>query len=285
VIVIAAMSIASWTCFGPIYHTRPNKHVPVIVTRRDDGYDQDATLDITVMTFNIHHGEGTDKAIDLNRIAAVIQRASADVVALQEVDRGTKRSGGVDQLAMLSELTGMNGIFGKAKNHSGGEFGNAILSRYPIETVLNAQLPTDLIREPRSVLMGKTSLPSSDAEPVVILVWSTHFDFLPGSRVRLASVEKIRKILEDYEGIPCLLAGDMNAQPGSDTITELERDWYRVTASRPLPTYPAAEPTREIDHLFCRPADRWSVLEVTVLDDPLASDHRPVVARLRLADR
>jgi endonuclease/exonuclease/phosphatase family metal-dependent hydrolase len=232
VIAIAALSIAGWTFYGPIYHSQANKPVSVITPRRDDAHDLTANLDLTVMTYNIRHGEGTDNEINLNRIAAVIRNASVDIAALQEVDCGTRRSGGVDQLAELSELTGMNGIFGKAKSHSGGEFGNAILSRYPIDTELNAELPTDLIREPRSVLIGKITVPTLDAEPVVFLVGSTHFDFLPGSRVRLASVEKIRGIMEVYPGIPCLLAGDINARPGSDTMAELQRTWYRPVLER-----------------------------------------------------
>jgi endonuclease/exonuclease/phosphatase family metal-dependent hydrolase len=215
----------------------------------------------------------------------VIRRGSADVVALQEVDRETRRSGGVDQLQELSELTGMKGIFGKAKDHSGGEFGNAILSRFPIEPVSNVSLPTGLGREPRGALIARIAVPRPEGKPVTFLMLSTHFDFLPGSRVRLASVANIRDVMKEYQDIPCVLAGDMNARPGSDTIAALRRDWSRVRAAEPLPSYPAARPSREIDHLFCRPAARWSAIEVTVLDDTAASDHRALVAKLRLADR
>ena len=53
---------------------------------------------VRVLTYNIHHGEGMDGKIDLERIAAVIKRLEPDVVALQEVDVKTTRSQGVDQV-------------------------------------------------------------------------------------------------------------------------------------------------------------------------------------------
>lgn len=285
VTAVAAISAAGWTLCLPIHDPPPSELAPAILPAEVEEGDREDAVAVTVMTYNIHHGEGADGRIDLERIAAVIRRGAADVVALQEVDRKTRRSGGVDQLEKLSELTGMKGSFGKAKNHSGGEFGNAILSRYPIETVLNVSLPTGLGREPRSVLIARIAVPRPEGKPVAFLMLSTHFDFLPGSRVRIASVAKIRDVMKEYQGIPCVLAGDMNARPGSDTITELRRDWSRVRGAEALPTYPAKRPSREIDHLLCRPAARWSALEVVVLGDAEASDHRALVAKLRLADR
>ena len=69
---------------------------------------------VRVMTYNIHHGEGSDGRFDLQRLAQIIRDADPDLVALQEVDRNTARSGGVDQIAELSRLTGMHSAFGKA---------------------------------------------------------------------------------------------------------------------------------------------------------------------------
>src|SRR3990172_3828554 len=82
-------------------------------------------LRVRVLTYNIHHGEGTDGRIDLARIAAVIQRLAPDVVALQEVDKLTSRSEGVDQAAELGRLTKLHAAFGKAMDYAGGEYGQA----------------------------------------------------------------------------------------------------------------------------------------------------------------
>jgi len=85
------------------------------------------------MTYNIHHGRGADGEINLERIAEVITRAKPDLVALQEVDVKTRRSGGVDQAAKLGELTGMSHFFAEAMPFQGGGYGNAVLSRIVAE--------------------------------------------------------------------------------------------------------------------------------------------------------
>src|SRR6185503_1828899 len=87
---------------------------------------------VRVMTYNIHHGEGTDGKIDLNRIAEVILSARADIVALQEVDRSVERTARRDLVAELAELTKMNFAFGKNIDYQGGDYGNAVLSRFRV---------------------------------------------------------------------------------------------------------------------------------------------------------
>src|SRR5437762_3345786 len=79
-------------------------------------------LRLTVMRYNIHHCEGTDKKLDVARIAAVINAAKPDLVALQEVDRNTNRTNHVDQPAELAKLTKMHVFFGKAMDFEGGEY-------------------------------------------------------------------------------------------------------------------------------------------------------------------
>ena len=86
---------------------------------------------LRVLTYNIHHGEGTDGRIDLERIARVIRAADADLVALQEVDRHTRRSGGVDQAAVIAEALGYEHAFVTAIEFDGGQYGEAVLSRVP----------------------------------------------------------------------------------------------------------------------------------------------------------
>src|SRR3954462_12200899 len=78
---------------------------------------------ITVLTYNIHHGAGGDAKVDIRRIADVIKRVHPDLVALQEVDRKPNRSGGIDEPAMLAELTGMHVEFGPTMLFDEGEYG------------------------------------------------------------------------------------------------------------------------------------------------------------------
>jgi endonuclease/exonuclease/phosphatase family metal-dependent hydrolase len=112
---------------------------------------------IAILSYNIHYGEGMDGKIDLRRIAAVIKSVSPDAVALQEVDRRTERSGGVDQAVELEQLTGLKMIFGRTVELQGGEYGNAILSRLPIKSFTNHPLPRTEGREARAVLAANLS--------------------------------------------------------------------------------------------------------------------------------
>ena len=79
--------------------------------------------EIRVLTYNIRHGEGMDHKIDLPRIAKVIVAAKPDIVALEEVDQGTRRASGVDQPAEFARLTGMNVVFGRNIAYDGGGYG------------------------------------------------------------------------------------------------------------------------------------------------------------------
>src|SRR4051812_30930666 len=81
--------------------------------------------EIRVVTYNIHHGEGTDKKFGLERIAKVVMAERPDIVALQEVDQGTKRASGVDQPAEFARLMGMEVVFGRNIPFDGGGYGTA----------------------------------------------------------------------------------------------------------------------------------------------------------------
>ncbi|MFN2492440.1 MAG: endonuclease/exonuclease/phosphatase family protein, partial [Pyrinomonadaceae bacterium] len=91
--------------------------------------------DLRVMTYNIHVGVGMDKKLDLQRIAEVINTQHPDVVGLQEVDRGVKRTEGRDEISELSRMTGMHYAFAHNLDYQGGQYGVAIMSRFPIGAV------------------------------------------------------------------------------------------------------------------------------------------------------
>ena len=96
---------------------------------------------IRVLTYNIHHGEGMDNVLDLERIAGVINSVSPDIVALQEVDINNERNGKVHQMEILGELTNMNFVFGKSMDFSGGQYGNGILTKFHVKSHQTHPLP------------------------------------------------------------------------------------------------------------------------------------------------
>jgi endonuclease/exonuclease/phosphatase family metal-dependent hydrolase len=239
---------------------------------------------VVALSYNIHHGEGMDGKIDLERLAAVIRSVSPDVVALQEVDRKTKRSGGVDQAEELARLTGMRMVYGRTMDYQGGEYGNAVLTRLPVKASANHALPFTKGREPRAVLKVELAATPTSAEQASSLFsfLATHFDFSKDSTDRSSATSEIGRLAGAEPNRPALLAGDLNSTPGSPTLKALGALWKVAGEGRELFTTPVARPRNQIDFILYRPADRWRVVEVRVLDEAIASDHRPILAVLEL---
>jgi endonuclease/exonuclease/phosphatase family metal-dependent hydrolase len=231
---------------------------------------------VRVLTYNIHHGEGTDGRFDLDRVAELIRNAQPDLIALQEVDRGTVRSGGVDQLAQLERLTGLHGAFGKTMDFQDGSYGVAVLSRARIEDVESHPLPGAPDREPRTAL----SVTVHVAEGLPVRFISTHLDQGRDIESRSSQARFLAAQLADDDQ-PAILAGDFNSTADNEVMQLLGPAWTGMF-NAPEPIGPQGVPRRRVDHVLVRPAGRWQPLEAGVIDDRLASDHRPVFATLEL---
>ena len=231
---------------------------------------------IKILSYNIHHGEGVDSRFDLPRIARVIQSVDADFVAVQEVDVRTKRSHGVAQAAELARLTGMHEVFGRTIDHQGGWYGNVLLSRWPVQGFAVRSYPFTPGREARGAVEAEVKLPAP------FRIFATHLDIT--EKDRLLAVEWLaNKIAELPAGLPMILAGDFNAAPGSQAFKALSEHWTIDPEIKP--TSPAEKPEKQIDFVAFRPRNRWKVISTRVLDEPVASDHRPILVTLELIDR
>ncbi|RUL88653.1 endonuclease/exonuclease/phosphatase family protein [Tautonia sociabilis] len=238
----------------------------------------DEPVRIRVLSYNIHHGRGTDDVVDLDRIARVINDERPDVIALQEVDRGVERSGRIDEPAELARLTGTRAVFERNISYQGGDYGNALLTRLPIEASRNVPLPSSYEGEQRGCLVVDLEAPGGQGS---IRVLATHLDYRPPDEERLASAARIAEIAAEHPDRPTILMGDLNARPDSAVLLRFDEDWTRANAE-PMPTFPAVEPTRQIDYILVRPEARWRVVEIRVLEEEVASDHRPIFAELEL---
>lgn len=227
---------------------------------------------VVVMAYNIRHGEGTDGEIDLRRIADVIDAHDPDFVTLQEVDRGTDRVDGDDQARTLGSLTGLYHAFGPFMDYDDGEYGMAVLSRWPIVRVTNERLPDG--DEPRTALRVTVRSPDSDRE---IVIAGVHF--YRTEEERLAQADRLIETLAD-ETRPVILAGDFNSTPDDPVMDRFAPDWDLLSKGRDRLTFPSTNPREEIDYIMVRPARRFYALEHRVIDEPLASDHRPLIAEL-----
>jgi endonuclease/exonuclease/phosphatase family metal-dependent hydrolase len=232
---------------------------------------------LRVLTYNLHHGEGIDKKLDLERIAAVIKAQQPDLVALQEVDVKTRRTGGVDQAARYGELTGLKAVFGKTMDYDGGGYGNAVLSRFPVVSSKTHPLPVTAGHEPRAVLEVRV-LPAGGPEVVFL---ATHLDHTRDGTERERQVARIQELFAESTA-PTILAGDLNAPPDSPPLRTLLGSWADATAGRGLRTIPVDRPQRQIDHVLFRPAGRFKTIEAKAIDEKVASDHLPVLAVLEL---
>ncbi len=236
---------------------------------------------LRVLTYNIHHGEGTDGKFDLPRLAGVIKQTKSDLVALQEVDRKTRRAGGVDQAAELGRLTGMHAVFGNAMDYSGGQYGEAILSRFPFVATKNHALPHTAGHETRAAITA--SVKPWENGPEILFV-GTHLEHADRP-LRLKQAEGLNGLFVEEGDRPVILAGDLNAVPDSPPMRALLPKWHDAAGADSAATWPSDSPSQRIDYILLRPAGAWRVVESKVIDEPVASDHRPLLVVLEYVGR
>lgn len=238
---------------------------------------------IRVMVYNIHAGRDAGGMDNLQRVADVVRGADADVVLLQEVDRGTRRSGGVDQLAVLARLTRFHGAFGRSLTYQGGEYGIAVLSRWPIAAQRTVPLPVDPPQErsggayePRVALVVTVSSPAGD-----LTVVNTHIDASREDRWRAQEIITVLALADSARGM-LLLGGDLNSTPESPIQERMRarglRDaWQLCGPGTAGFTYPADSGVKRIDYLYVAPPTHCERAEVIATR---ASDHRPLVVEV-----
>jgi endonuclease/exonuclease/phosphatase family metal-dependent hydrolase len=231
------------------------------------------------MAYNVHHCNPPAQpgVIDIGAIADVINQQKPDLVALQEIDVNTMRSGNFNQAEELAKKTGMKYFFGKAIDYEGGEYGVAILSKYDISDMIVHKLPTQegSNGEPRVLTTAKVNLPGA-----VIRFGSTHLDAQKADTNRKLQIREINKIAAE-ETLPFIIAGDFNAIPGSETIVELDKSFTR-TCQHCDPTIPIKNPIKAIDFIGFSPSTKFNVVQTQVINDTKASDHLPVIADIKL---
>ena len=232
------------------------------------------TTPVRVLVYNIHAGTDASRVSNMDRVAAIIRESRADIVLLQEVDRRTRRSGAVDQLDSLSQLTRMKGVFGRTIDYDGGEYGLGILSRWEITSDSLVSLPVDAPHagyEARGALVAEIERPGGRMRIV-----NTHLDASRPAYRTQQSAALLRAATEPRRAD--LIGGDLNSEPLEGVIESLQaggfRDLYPTCGAAPGFTFPVVQPTKRIDYLLS--TEGWKCLSATVLSAN-ASDHRAVL--------
>ena len=232
------------------------------------------------MTYNIHVGIGMDKKLDLRRIADVINKEKPDLVGLQEVDRGVQRTQRIDEIVELSKLTRMDYAFAFNLPYQGGQYGVAILSRFPIQATEHRLYKNLREAERRGFIRAEITVHGRKLHFV-----TTHLDYQHADG-RLFEAQQMLAALTDVKG-PLIVVGDFNDVPVGDTY-KLMRNlfddaWGATRGGDDGFSYPADKPAKRIDYIFARRSDGIQTRRAWVVQT-LASDHIPVVADLEISN-
>ncbi len=241
-------------------------------------------MTLRVMTYNVHRCVGVDKRLELERVAEVIAAARCDIVCLQELDVGRRRTKGVDQAHRLAEILGMRSHFHAALHVEEERYGDAILTALPERLVRAGPLPH--YRKIRGLETRGALWVEVEALGTNIQIINTHLGLVPAEQQAQAAALIGDWMAGDAWTAPALLVGDFNAAPYTRTYRMLARalrDAQRSLPFVPACTFPSRFPFMRIDHVFL--AGPWRVRKI---ETPFsgqartASDHLPLVVELDL---
>lgn len=219
---------------------------------------------LRILSYNVRNAKGMDGQVNYDRVASVIKEASPTVVALQELDSATVRSGGKDVLKEIAGRVGMEYSFGASIDFNGGKYGIGILSQ---------EKPLHLIRIPLPGKEEKRSLLIAEFHDYFFCC--THFSLTPEDQVRSAKI--INEQIDRFDK-PVYLAGDFNSMPDAESIRILSDKWHLLSGK--TFTFPSDKPDRCIDYIFTL-QKRMKSLQVKIIPEAMASDHRPVFVEVR----
>lgn len=235
--------------------------------------------ELRLLSYNIKHGKGMDGKLDVERIAKVIAKQTPDLVALQEVDKNCERSKNIDIAGKLGEILKMEHRFGKTINLGKGEYGLAVLSKFPIKETHIHKLPKG--GEARIALEIIV-----DKKGELISFVTLHLDWT-NKKIRTEQVKETMKVLSERKH-KVVLAGDFNAPRDSDTMQELVKVGWNVLEKNDgngIRTFHGGDKHAEaaqdeIDFIVLKNFPK-SKIKHGVVQEFIASDHRPIYAIIK----
>lgn len=238
---------------------------------------------VRILTYNVHSCIGSDRQASPTRIAEVIAECRPDIIALQEVDVGRARTGGVDQAHAIAAHLNMDAHFHPALHVEEEKYGDAILTALPTRLVKAAPLPSRY--EQRGAIWIAIEIDGVEWQVI-----NTHLGLTRRERLNQVSTLLGATWLNNPScAPPRILIGDFNSRPRSPVYRQIASgmvDVQTAAATRPpRATFPARYPVLRIDHIFLD--GPLEVLDATVHRSRLAriaSDHLPLIANIRLME-
>lgn len=225
---------------------------------------------LKVISYNIHHGADKDEKLTLDEIGEFIKGMGADLVGLQEVDSLCNRSGNVDQMKRLSEITGMHCAFVRHFAYDGGAYGLGLLSRYPLSDIRNDRITSKVVDgQQRSLALLSAEVTIAKNKKVRLA--TVHFALDQQTRMIQAG-ETIDYLMGD---IPVILTGDLNAEPDNAVLKRLGKHFSSTVPSSEY-TFPVDGATKTIDYIMVSTADLDEIIQAEAHAEIHHSDHLPL---------
>ena len=229
----------------------------------------DATF--RIMSYNVKHGLGMDKRLDVRRMCEVVKQANPAYVGLQEIDQMTSRVSGTNTCRIVGEACGMHATFAAAMPHRGGEYGNVLLSKEKPLSVKKYPLPRPKPkREPRVLVM---------CEFADRWVGTMH---LNGEKTAENTVVPlIRRAVEECAATkPVFVTGDWNTQPGSDMLKRMQ-EFLTILSKTNATTVVRGNHCIDYVAVDKAHAKDFVVADAQVVPELVVSDHRPIYVDIK----
>jgi endonuclease/exonuclease/phosphatase family metal-dependent hydrolase len=231
-------------------------------------------------SFNIKNGLSDDGSCDPDALVSACRSLRADVLALQEVDRGVPRSNEVDQMSIVVKGCGLNGIYAPARRLDSGEYGNALLARGSLVDADHVRLPVMPGNEARAFVVARAEMDGTAVSVAATHLQNRHGGPPPTPADAAEQLEQLRVVLAGLarRPRPRALLGDLNMPP-EIAVPVLEDAGYDVADSEP--TVVVGAPKFRIDYVA---VDGLAVGGSEVLDTDV-SDHRALVVEVDAGPR
>jgi endonuclease/exonuclease/phosphatase family metal-dependent hydrolase len=237
-------------------------------------------VELKIISYNIRHASPPSHPdqINVDTVAGVIRKYKPDLVALQEVDVHTKRSGkDLDEAKEIAKRTGMKAYFAKAINYSEGAYGVTILSKYPMDSFSVYALPSANEKaERRALAVGFFHIKKQ-----YFIFACTHLDAEADDASRIMQIKFIDSVL-GLQRVPVVLAGDFNSEVGSPVIQYLDQNFLRTCLKGCDFTFPSDKPVKTIDYIALHKSNSWQVVQHRVLPESFPSDHLSILADVKI---